>query len=51
MSWYKGKKIFNFFYGKGMAKSWQGCVVLGHGNEVGMPPKNQGLYVALENGK
>jgi len=35
-----------------MAMSWQGCVVLGHGNEVGMPPKkSRVIMLPLENGK
>ncbi len=35
-----------------MAMSWQGCVVLGHGNEVGSPPKkSKVIMLPLENGK
>jgi len=30
-----------------MARSCQGCVVLGHGNEVGMPPKKSRVMLLL----
>lgn len=30
-----------------MAMSWQGCVILGHGNEVGSPPKKSRVIMLL----